>query len=380
MKSALLVFSAALLAVSACANTAPTVDTGNGGSTASGGSTGSGGSVSTGGTTGTGGFSTGGVTGSGGSVSTGGITGSGGSVSTGGITGAGGSVSTGGTTGSGGSVSAGGTSGTTGGGGVAGHAGNTGTAGATGAAGAAGGGAGGGASIAAVVGSLDGALMLHDCAKASTDGYDCPNIGPCTNNQVTKTSTFPISGTTGQTYNMTFHVYGVVEPYNYVGGTRAAGDNTSVTTDPDLFQTGGMPQPANGNGYDYNTYEMDVYPAGSGMTPDTYFLNSVDLNENPHTNTTTTQHATFPISYMQTVKIYGGGMITFTTFDSNCVQVMNCGTKAQNTGNNCSSHFTVPLTGAMPQPPASFTQPYTSGSGEQYGQWVFIDVTSVVGS
>jgi hypothetical protein len=228
-----------------------------------------------------------------------------------------------------------------------------------------------------IVGSLDGALMLHDCARASTDGYDCPNIGPCTNNQVTKTSTFPIGGTTGQTYNMTFHVYGVVEPYNYVGGTRAAGNNTSITTDPDLFQTGGTPQPPNGNGYDYNTYEVDVYPAGSGMTPDVYFLNSVDLNENPHTNTLTTQHATFPISYVQTIKIYGGGMITFTTFDSNCVQVMNCGTKAQNSGNNCASHYSVSLAGAMPQPPASFVQPYTSGSGEQYGQWVFIDVTAV---
>jgi hypothetical protein len=244
--------------------------------------------------------------------------------------------------------------------------------------GGSGGGAGSGADLS-IVGGLDGALMTHDCAKASSTGYDCPNIGPCSGNQVTWTKMFPISGTSGQKYNMTFHVYGVVEPYNYVNTTRDAGNNTSVTQSLDLFAKGGTPQAANGNGYDYNTYEVDVYPAGSGMMPDVYYLNSVDNADNPHVNTNTTQHTTFPIDYSKTITIYGGGQITFKTFDSNCVQVMNCGTLAQNANNSCSQHHTVSLAGTSPAAPSTFHQPYDgpSGNGQQYGQWVFIDVTAV---
>jgi hypothetical protein len=237
----------------------------------------------------------------------------------------------------------------------------------------------GGGNDLGIVGALDGALMTHDCAKASADGYDCPNIGPCTGNKVTWTKTFPIAGTSGQKYNMTFHVYGVVEPYNYVNATRDQGNNTSVTQSLDLFAKGGTLQPANGNGYDYNSYQVDVYPAGTGMMPDTYYLNSVDNADNPHVNTNTTQHTTFPIDYSKTIPIYGGGQITFTTFDSNCVQVMNCGTIAQNAGNVCNQHHSVSLAGTNPPPPTTFRQPYDgpTGNGQQYGQWVFIDVTAV---
>jgi hypothetical protein len=39
----------------------------------------------------------------------------------------------------------------------------------------------------------------------------------------------------------------------------------------------------------------------------------------------------------------------------------------------------VSLAGTDPPPPTTFRQPYDgpSGSGQQYGQWVFIDVTAV---
>ncbi len=370
MKSTLLASAAAILLFgAACSNTPPTAPTGEGGSgnpgtggtTASGGSTGSGGAVAEGGSTGTGGQLT---SGAGGSAS-------GGSTGSGGTTGAGGTNS--GTGGGGGRASGSGGSnvaGSGGGGGRATGSGGSSMAGSTGQ---------GGMGDISIVGGLDGALMTHDCAKASADGYDCPNIGPCSGNKVTWTKDFPIGGTSGQKYNMTFHVYGVVEPYNYVNATRDAGNNTSVTQSLDLFAHGGTPQPANGNGYDYNTYEVDVYPAGSGMMPDTYWLNSVDNADNPHVNTNTTQHTTFPIDYVKTIPIYGGGKITFTTFDSNCVQVMNCGTIAQNAGNVCNQHHTVSLAGANQPAPSTFHQPYDgpSGNGQQYGQWVFIDVTAV---
>ncbi|MFL5304104.1 MAG: hypothetical protein ACJ8F1_02775 [Polyangia bacterium] len=359
MKSILLASTTALLlTAAACSNTPPTVTTGEGGSNGSGG-------ANTGGTspTGSGGANSGGSTGAGG-------------TSTGGSTGTGGIESGSGGVGSGGSTGTGGGGGTTGVGGRATGTGGSNVGGSTGTGGSNVGGGGGTIDPATVVGGLDGALMLHACARASNDGYDCPNIGPCTNNAATWTKSFDISGTAGKTYNMTFHVYGVVEPYNYVGGTRAAGNNTSILTDMNLFLSGGAQQPANGNGYDYNTYEMDVFPAGTGMQPDVYFLNSVDNNENPHTSGNT-QHLTFPISYSATVKVYGGGKVVFTTFDSNCTQVMNCGTKAQNAGNVCTMHYSVPLTGTTPAAPTTFMQPYTSGTGSQFGQWVYIDVTAL---
>jgi hypothetical protein len=357
------------IAANACSNSAPTVSTGSGGeSVGSGGVTASGGATSSGGSTGSGGALATGGSGTGGENSTGtGGVGTGGASATGGD----GAGAAAGSSATGGSATGGSGTGGSATGGAGGQAVSSGGTGGSGTAGA-------GGDLLTIVGSFDGALLLYPCGNASSDGYDCPNV-MCTANAATHvTPPYTIGGQSGSTYTMTMHVYGVVEPYAYVGGTRDAG-NASVTTNLDLFLRGGAAQPLGATGSDYNTYEMDVSKPGGG-TPDVYFLNAVDPSENPHgSNSTNTSHLTFPVSYdAKNIKVYGGGSIVIKTYDSNCTQVMNCGTKAQNTGNVCNQHYTVPaVTMAMPPAPSSFMQPYISGNGQQFAQWLYIDVTAV---
>ena len=343
MRFTLLASATALfLTVAGCSNTPPTVTTGEGGAPGTGGS-------STGGSTGTGGVSTGGSTGTGG-VEHGRLHGHGrrrhgrfhghrrrraraaprapAASSTGGSTGTGG-VGTGGSTGTGG-VSTGGSTGT---GGVGGK----GTGGV--------GGAGGAGDLIAVAASFDGQLLQFPCG-ASHSGYDCDNVG-CTGGTVTHTMTYPIKGTTGAIYSVTFNVRGVVEAYAYVGGTRAAG-TASVSqraTNGGLFCSGGTQEPS-GSGNDYNTYELDVSPAVAGEA-NVYYLNSVISSENPHTSSAT-QHLTFDINYNATIKVTGGGTLTFKTYDSNCKEVQNCGPTQ---GNQCQAPRTVSLAGVTPAAP-----------------------------
>jgi arabinogalactan endo-1,4-beta-galactosidase len=139
-KSTWIVILAAAFISFGCASTQGTGDTGEGGTSASGGVRGSGGTGQGGSGAGGTGNGTGGA-GTGGSVSgTGGVPGTGGaagSKGTGGATGSGGAA-TGGTTGQGGAAGAKATGGATGQGGSAGAAGSKGTGGATGTGGAAG--------------------------------------------------------------------------------------------------------------------------------------------------------------------------------------------------------------------------------------------------
>lgn len=220
-----------------------------------------------------------------------------------------------------------------------------------------------------IAGAFDGALLTYPCGAAHS-GYDCDNVG-CSNGQVTHSETFRLGGDSGSVYELTFRVRGIVEAYNYVGGTRDAG-NASIATNQDLFLRGGAPQPSGASGYDYDVYELDVAPAVSGV-PTTYFLNSVSSAENPHTSSTTL-HLTFPLDYTKTIRVTGGGTITIKQFDSNCKSVMNCG---KTSGNTCAAPRTVSLSDAMPSAPSSFSQPYQMPAGA-YGQWLFFDVISVV--
>jgi hypothetical protein len=210
--------------------------------------------------------------------------------------------------------------------------------------------------------------MLFPCQDKRT-GYDCTNVG-CTNGTKTTTQVWPIGGQTGTIYNVTFNVRGVVEAYAYVGGTRASGTD-SISKGTSLFCTGGTQETA-GNGNDYNTYQLDVAPGATGAAKDTYYLNSVISSENPHTSTVT-QHLTFPINYSATIKVPGGSTVTFTSYDSNCALVQNCGPTQ---GSMCQAPRTVSLAGVDPAAPTSFMQPYQAPVGS-YGQWVYFDITSV---
>lgn len=331
-----------------------------------------------------GGSSQGGAIGSGGSRSSGGVPSSGGERASGGALGSGGAeLASGGATGgsnasgassrggqgSGGAAS-GGTAGTaTSAGGKAGEGGAAkGGSSSAGAAGASAG-AAGATNDTKLAGAFDGALLTYPCGTGHS-GFDCDNIG-CSNGQVTHAETYRLGGESSTVYDLTFRVRGVVEAYNYVGGTRDAG-NASIASNQDLFLRGGAAQAAGASGYDYDVYELDVAPAVSG-SPATYFLNSVSSAENPHTSSATL-HLTFAIDYTKTIRVPGGGTITVKQFDSNCKSVMNCGKTA---GNSCAAPRSVSLSDAMPPAPASFAQPYQMPAGA-YGQWLFFDVTSVV--
>jgi hypothetical protein len=330
---------------------------GSGGSGAGGTSAGAG---TTGGTGGSAGTSVGGSAGT--SPSTGGTSaghsGSGGSPAAGqGGVGMGGAAGAG-VAGASAGASSGGKAGAGGAGGMSGG----------GAGGMSGGASGGMSSIDAVVGAWDGTLLQFPCGNTH-DAYNCSNTN-CTNNQTTKTKEWTIGGTSGVVYDVTFNVRGIVETYYYPGATR---DGGSIKTNPDLFASGGAPQDSSGSNYDYNTYQLVVTPPVTGA-PNIYFLNSVTMAENPHASGSPTTHLTFPINYTKTIKVTGGGKVTFTTFDSNCTFLQNCGPTQ---GSTCQAPRTVSLDGVSPAAPSTFMQPFEQPTGA-WGQWVFFDITKVV--
>jgi len=351
---------------------APTNSNQGGASNSSGGSNSATGGSATvnGGSPAVGGTNPGGSSNTGGQDSTNGGSASGGA--------SGGTTATGGSS-VGGSIAAGGSA--TGGSGAAAGAGT----------------AGGGSPVdTTLTGTFDGALLQYPCG-GGTPNYDCTQPSPCTNASSGspaaaiikpsggQVSSWTMGGTPGTTYDVKVHIQGVVEPSWYHGGTRSAGNTTSVdvgSTVPgaksyakDLFQTGGtnLTYADNGNGFDYNSYELDITP--SGGTASLYFLNSVMSSENPHTSSKT-QHLSFEIDEMPTLKIPAGATISLTVRDSNCVQIQNCGTSNNNMCGNGSR--SIPFTGSMPAPPSSWTGKVTSGSGGNLnGQFVHFDVISV---
>jgi hypothetical protein len=222
-----------------------------------------------------------------------------------------------------------------------------------------------GGDLTSIVGKFKGALLTFPCGGSAT-GFDCANVG-CTNRQVTKTTVFKVEGKAGTVYDLTFRVRGVVEGYQYEGGKRDQGSASHINN-PDLFYQGGQAKAAGATGSDYNTYQLTVSPPVAGA-PNTYFLNSLAVNPRDPSAV----HLTFVVDSTKTIKISGGGTITFSTFDSNCRTVMNCEKSSQN---NCASHWVVPLTGGGSPPPAGFMQPFQMPTG-QYGQWIFFDVLKV---
>jgi hypothetical protein len=278
-----------------------------------------------------------------------------------------------------GTPAAGGSGGTQSGGGMAGAgpaggSAGSGTGGSAGTGGSGGSGGSSGVTIADIVGKMDGFLFIAPCGDGGT-GYDClnsaavpaPQNSPTCNNQQPKTTTidFPIGGDAGKTYDVTVHIYGVVEAKNYQGGMRRDGNNMNASaTGGDFWYTGGTAPNST-----YNTYEFHVTPAVAGAAND-YYLNSRNGSGEGHESWGLNYSATFPVT--------GGGKLNFKVYDSNCRQIMNCG---PGTGSStCAAPRSLDLSATEPKPPASFTQPFIGGApgGKATGQWVYIDVTGVV--
>jgi hypothetical protein len=101
-----------------------------------------------------------------------------------------------------------------------------------------------------------------------------------------------------------------------------------------------------------------------------------DLNECPQA--VIESHQTWKADYEKTITVPGGSWINYLEFDTNCREIVNCGTSVD-AAQVCTSQFSItPPATSVPAPPASITtQPAASGGGA-YGQWVFFDIKSIV--
>lgn len=383
-----------------------TSSTGNGGTT----DTSIGGSVDTGGST-SGTLDTGGTPSTGGSgadINTGGtISSAGGGVSTGGKTSVGGGIGTGGTIGLGGSTgntggkvgATGGVVGSTGGatstGGKANATGGTvsatgGTVSATGGKVSTGGSTGSTTlDPSTIVPTLDGYMWIASCSNGSQTGLDCPlypaGTTTCPNATSTdftkqgmfRTVTHTVGGTPGTQYTLNFEVRGILGGKCYTGGTmRTPTLSTNPETSNDGWYTGGQPVVSK-----WNTYEVHVTPAvgTTNINPlntaeNIYFLNAMPYPAIAYgLDTYCEAHETFPFRYTASFPVMGGGTISLTIHDSNCLGQMNCG--GPNRQTICANPRTMDLTGMAPAP-VGFTQPNVQTNGF-HPQWVMFDVKTV---
>ena len=98
-------------------------------------------------------------------------------------------------------------------------------------------------------------------------------------------------------------------------------------------------------------------PKVSGA-PNDYYLNARD-GTNEHDG------AILPINYAASIKVNGGGTITFRTYDSNCSAITN------------NKSFTFDLSDTVPPPSAATSMmPIKDALGTKV-QWFHIDVTNV---
>ncbi len=214
---------------------------------------------------------------------------------------------------------------------------------------------------AEVGGDLEGLLHLSPC-NSPDFGHDCVLPG-CQGGSKTSERLLQLGGEPGVIYDVTLHVYGVVEPRRYQGGVRRAG----ATFDPnglDFWHSGGE-LPVNPG--TFMSYELHVEPHVPGE-PNDYFLNS---------RTGGDQSLVIRLDYLATIAVPGAGTIRFRSFDLNCRQITNCNTS------ECGPLTPKPLVtasvmNAEPPPPPTFVQPFQTGADVGRGQWVYIDVTDAV--
>jgi hypothetical protein len=378
--------------------------TGSGGSTSSGGTTTSAGGATTGAggtTTSAGGVTVGagGTTASAGGTTTssgGATTSSGGSLSSGGVARTGGATtgSGGATTGSGGAAATGGGVARTGGA-TSGTGGTTATAtgGAPGTDGTS-----GGTTIdpKTIVPTLDGYFWVFPASATGTaTGANYPDFdasGNCSNTGawetwgVTTRVVHKVGGTAGTQYTLNFELRGVLGTQCYTGGSTTATGNTqpSLAANPEVsnngWYMGGSPDQSQ-----WNTYEVHVKPAVGtthlnplDSTENVYYLNAFPRSPSGWCK----KEGSFPMIYTASFPVTGGGTITLTMHDSNCLTQQNCGPIGVS-GTCANAWRTVDISG-MPQPAASsvlasMTQPYkqVAGSSTWYPQWALFAVRSV---
>jgi len=220
---------------------------------------------------------------------------------------------------------------------------------------------------AEVVGNLDGYLYRGEC-NGGNASFECPLSG-CTGNVFDEHTMFTAAGDSGTIYDVTIHVYGVVElRSDYAGGERRQGAATNANSNKDFWYAGGAYTPGAG----YNVYGLRVTPAVAGVENidadgNNYFLNARDASGEGHEVWELNYEATFPVA--------AGGSVEFSAYDPNCLQIMNNSETARPSGDGPDGSIVVPDVETADPPPADFEQPLSTGG--RTGQWVFIDVVEV---
>jgi hypothetical protein len=146
-----------------------------------------------------------------------------------------------------------------------------------------------------------------DCAK--NDGAGSEDKGARTIEK------FPVGGTKGQKYKITFTFNAVTEAKKYDGGTRDGG--TMVAADVESGITDTFYRDGNSPLSKYNVIKLTVFD-DTGTEARHFYMNSFP-------DTSYESHRTFLASYTKSIVIVGGGHIEHLVQDSNCHAIDNCG-------------------------------------------------------
>jgi hypothetical protein len=205
----------------------------------------------------------------------------------------------------------------------------------------------------------------RNCPFADATATTCPSGTTWATRGAIKNKTITVKGTTGTQYTINFEVRGVAGTRCYTGGAAASTATPSATGPNNTWYVGGTQA---GDSI-WNTYEIHVSPAVPGQA-NVYYANSFSQNQS-----WCSKEATYQVGFTASFKVLGGGTITFTIHDANCMAQQNCG--GNDTSSVCDSPRTIDLTGMSPA--ATFTQPPTNtiGTKTYNPQWLYFDVKSV---
>lgn len=157
--------------------------------------------------------------------------------------------------------------------------------------------------------------FLTGC-KATANG-DCGTYAAaCPSGGTVTRETFPINGTPGQHYKVTFAFNAVVELKQYTSGVRDAGNTDPAELEPspaDTFYRDGVPSDSA-----HNDWTLTVFD-DKGLKGRQYHMNSAPPGLGAETG------RTYLVSYRKAIVIVGGGKIVHEIADRDCLAVDNCG-------------------------------------------------------
>jgi hypothetical protein len=215
---------------------------------------------------------------------------------------------------------------------------------------------------------LNGQMLLAPCVADTAVSVCADHSGTCPNQTATDLAlrgvlltdkTLTLGGTAGTSYTVTLHVQGEVEAKQY-GPTAMDQEGMLGSPMADGFATGGVPTTANA----YGVYMIRVTNPGATTSTD-YFLNSL-------TPPGVSNHTTYGVDYVATIKAQGGATVRLVASDSNCSEIKNCGPMA-NDGSSCAG----PIVMTNIEPSARSLNPSFNFDTAYNGQWLVMTVTNV---